>query len=215
MSLEHADAVHKAEAMDLGRLSRRIGMVLVATICSLALLALVLWTAWLSLGAVLEWPAREPVLADAVVVLGGGDSAGRYQQGRELVLAGYADTLLLIRPKQPALKDVAANVRDVAVHTETVSDSSWSEAQNTLMWMREHDVRHVLVVSDPPHMLRLAYTWWSVFRGSGLGYTLVMTRPAWWSAWNWWHNEHAAIFAGTEVLKLGYYVVRYRFGWGA
>ena len=36
----------------------------------LVLLAALAWTLWVSLGAILEWPASEPVAADAVVVLG-------------------------------------------------------------------------------------------------------------------------------------------------
>ena len=41
---------------------------------------------------------------------------------------------------------------------------------------------------------------------------LVAADTPWWSAWRWWENEQAALFAGIEVLKLGYYLVRYRFG---
>ncbi len=70
-----------------------------------------------------------------------------------------------------------------------------------------------MVVSDPPHMLRLRYTWGSVLRGTGLAYTLVATSPPWWPGWRWWRTTESASFVGNEVLKLGYYVVRYRFGW--
>ena len=213
MSGEQAGVMEEADGARVRVLAGRIARGLLAFASRLALVSALLWASWLSLGAVLQWPARSPVAAEAVVVLGG-DSGIRYQKGRALVLAGYADTLLLIRPHKAALKDLAATVRNVAVHTEESSDSSWSEAQNTLAWMRAQGIAHVLVVSDPPHMLRLAYTWWSVFRGTGLRYTLVMTQPSWWSAWNWWHDERAALFAGTELLKLVYYVVRYRFGWG-
>jgi len=81
-------------------------------------------------------------------------------------------------------------------------------------WMAANGVRHVLVVSDPQHMLRVSYSWWSVFRGSGLRYTLVAAPQANWSAWHWWENEAVAIGVGMEVLKLMYYVGRFRFGWG-
>ena len=69
-----------------------------------------------------------------------------------------------------------------------------------------------VVVSDPPHMLRLRYTWGSVLRGTGMDYTLVATAPPWWPGWRWWRNPGASDFVGNEVLKLGYYVLRYRFG---
>ncbi len=184
----------------------------------LLLLRVSLWFAvlvalWWSAGALLQWPAREPVPADAVVMLGGGNGE-RYALSKALVQQGAASRLLLINPTLSDMRDVANSLRDAEVHGEAISRSSWDEAVNTRRWMEETGVRHVLVVSDPPHMLRLAYTWWSVFRGSDLDYTLVATTPRWWSAWRWWDNEQAAQFAGFEVLKLGYYIVRYRFGWG-
>jgi uncharacterized SAM-binding protein YcdF (DUF218 family) len=172
----------------------------------------VLVAVWWSAGALLQLPAQSPVSADAIVVLGG-DSGTRYAKGRALIEQGYAERLLLINPNMPALRDIAAGVgRLDEVHGETISRSSWDEAVNTLAWMVENDMGHVLVVSDPPHMLRLKYSWASVFRGSGREYTLVAADTPWWSAWRWWDNEQAALFAGIEVLKLGYYVVRYRFG---
>ena len=79
--------------------------------------------------------------------------------------------------------------------------------------MQAEGLRTVMVVSDPPHMLRLRYTWGSVLRGTGIDYTLVATAPPWWPGWRWWRNPGASDFVGNEVLKLGYYVVRYRFGW--
>ena len=90
---------------------------------------------------------------------------------------------------------------------------SWGEALAVRDRMQAEGLRTVMVVSDPPHMLRLRYTWGSVLRGTGLDYTLVATNPPWWPGWRWWRNPGASDFVGNEVLNLGYYVVRYRFGW--
>ena len=76
-------------------------------------------------------------------------------------------------------------------------------------WMEARGVKRVLVVSDPPHMLRLSYAWSRVFAGSGLSFSLVSSRPPWWSAWRWWANEYSRHFVGNEVLKLAYYVWHY------
>lgn len=179
----------------------------------LALLAALVWTLWLSLGAILEWPASEPVAADAVIVLGE-DPGHRYLRGKELLLAGYADTLMLILPLPHVLGDATGNLKGVAVHVDRSADSTWTEARVMRRWMEANGIRHVLVVSDPQHLLRVSYSWWSVFRSSGLRYTFVAAPTPEWSAWNWWHNKATAIGVGMEVLKLGYYVGRYRFGWG-
>jgi DUF218 domain len=179
----------------------------------LVLLAALAWTLWVSLGAILEWPASEPVAADAVVVLGE-DPGHRYQRGKALLLAGYAKTLVLILPLPHVLQDANSHLPGVTIHIDKTADSTWTEAQIMRRWMAANGVRHVLVVSDPQHMLRVSYSWWSVFRGSGLRYTLVAAPQANWSAWHWWENEALAINAGMEVLKLVYYVGRFRFGWG-
>ena len=179
----------------------------------LVLLVGLAWALWLSLGAIMELPASEPVAADAVIVLGE-DPGHRYLRGKELLLAGYADTLVLILPVPHVLQDATGRLQGVKIHIDRTADSTWTEAQIMRRWMEANGIRHVLVVSDPPHMLRVSYSWWSVFRGSGLRYTLVAAPQASWSAWNWWKNEAVAIGVGMEVLKLVYYVGRFRFGLG-
>ena len=72
--------------------------------------------------------------------------------------------------------------------------------------------RTVLVVSDPPHLLRLQYAWFSSFRGTDLTYTLIASNPPWWNPWRWWQNSVSVEFVESEVLKLGYYLLHYRFG---
>ena len=179
----------------------------------LVLLAGLAWALWLSLGAIMELPASEPVAADAVIVLGE-DPGHRYARGKALLLAGYADTLVLILPLPHVLQDATSHLPGVKIHIDRTADSTWTEAQIMRRWMEANGIRHALVVSDPQHMLRVSYSWWSVFRGSGLRYTLVAAPQASWSAWHWWDNEAVAINVGMELLKLAYYIGRYRFGWG-
>ena len=168
-----------------------------------------------SMGALLAAPAAAPRPADAVVVLGGDVSlGGRYARGVELVRGGYAQRLILLYPGAEQLRDARARLPGVEVVDATPAPGSWGEALAVRQRMRAEGLRSVLVVSDPPHMLRLRYTWGSVLRGTGLDYTLVATTPPWWPGWRWWRNEEASGFVGNEVLKLGYYVVRYRFGLG-
>ena len=61
---------------------------------------------------------------------------------------------------------------------------SWGEALAVRDRMQAEGLRTVMVVSDPPHMLRLSYTWGSILRGTGLDYTLVATNPPWWRCWS-------------------------------
>ena len=163
-----------------------------------------------TIGAVLSSPAGLPHRADVVVVLGGGE--WRYARGRDLVLAGYADRLVVFEPNDAERKDALVRVPLVEFWDEVKPQNSWGEAQAVRGWMLANGWRSALVVSDPPHLLRVGYAWSSNFRGTDLTYTLVASNPPWWSAWRWWANPQSARFVENEVLKLGYYVLRYRFG---
>lgn len=183
-----------------------------------ALLLLLLLTPELALlgfitvGAVLASAASVPTRADAVVVLGG-DNGARYARARELMLAGYAQQMVLIDPSESDTRDALARFPCcVVVWNDVLPANSWGEAQVARARMQANGWHSVLVVSDPPHMLRVRYAWASNFWGSGLTYTLVASSPQWWSTWRWWQNPVAVKFVESEVAKLGYYVLRYRFG---
>jgi hypothetical protein len=167
-------------------------------------------------GALLSAPSGDARHVDAVVVLGGDGGAGglgeRYVRGRDLVLAGYSKRLILVYPSAVQISDAQATMSGVEVLDSTPATGSWGEAMAVRQLMQADGLSSVMVVSDPPHMLRLRYTWGSILRGTGLDYTLVATSPPWWPGWRWWRNPGASDFVGNEVLKLGGYVVKYRFG---
>ena len=200
--------------MSQGFFSNRLVRGLFFAVRLLVLLVVLAWVLWLSLGAIMSLPASEPVAADAVVVLGE-DPGHRYARAKQLLQAGYANTLVLILPLPHVLQDATSSLPGVKIHIDNTADSTWTEAQVMRRWMEETGVHQVMVVSDPQHLLRAQYSWWSVFRGSGLRFSMVEAPQAEWSAWHWWDNEALAINVGLELLKLFYYVGRYRFGFGS
>ena len=122
------------------------------------LLRLLLWMMLLSgfvglvylcAGAWAAWPAVQPHHADAMVVLGGGDGA-RYARGRELVLAGFAQQLVLIEPNDDERQDAVVRLRSVEIWDRVRPQNSWDEAQAGREWMLAKGLKSVLVVSDPP-----------------------------------------------------------------
>ena len=64
---------------------------------------------------------------------------------------------------------------------ELQASNSYTEAVQLLALMRKEGWRTLIVVSDPPHMRRLSWTYADVFEGSGLDYVLVASRPEWWN----------------------------------
>lgn len=159
----------------------------------------------------LSAPAGVAGEADVVAVLGG-DNGPRYQVGRQLVLDGYSRHLLLINPNRTVRADAMERLRGVELLQDFAPRDTWSEAQALRTHMQANGWQSALVVSDPPHMLRMQYAWWSVFRGTGFTFTLIATAPPWWHPWRWWQNPQARGFVKAEVMKLGYYLVVYRFG---
>ena len=90
---------------------------------------------------------------------------------------------------------------------DAISTNSWEEAVNTLRLMRDRNWTRVLVVSDPPHLRRLAWAWGKVFEGSGKEYRLIAAPLESWDPGRWWQNYTSARFVVMEVNKLAYYRV--------
>ena len=90
--------------------------VLVAFLClpELALLG------FFTTGALLSAPAGAARPVDAVVVLGGdAGTGGRYARGRDLVLAGYSQRLILFYPSAAQISDARATVPGVEIVDST------------------------------------------------------------------------------------------------
>ena len=168
-------------------------------------------------------PAGLPNEADAIVVLGGG-SGDRVARSLQLLEAGYAPQLVLTgatpdgvagTPGVHEIQDARADfllrnkVQPDKIHYVFPSSNSWQEAHSTLELMQDMGWSRVIVVSDPPHMLRLAYTWRRAFRSHSQSFILVATEPAWWNPVLWWRNQSSFTFVASEIVKLVYYVVKY------
>lgn len=166
----------------------------------------------------LQWPNEKPDKADAIIVLGGG-TGDRVAKSLLLYQAGYAKLLVLtgndqaLPEKMHAVSDARADfLRSREVPAERIlyvypSSDSWQEAQSTLGLMQRLNWDNVIVVSDPPHLLRLAYTWKQAFRGQEKSYVLVATEPEWWTPSRWWFDRTSLAFVFSEMAKLGYYVL--------
>ena len=166
----------------------------------------------------LEAPRQAPKPANAIVVLGG-DDGDRALRALALYREGYAPTIVLTGLERgdaapPAHMTwraeilAARGVPKSALRFEVESRNSYTEATNVLALMRKQGWRTVIVVSDPPHMRRLAWTWERTFKGSDLNYALVPTMPPWWFPGEWWRDEKSGSFVIMEYIKLAYYIAK-------
>jgi uncharacterized SAM-binding protein YcdF (DUF218 family) len=173
---------------------------------------------FLSLGCVVSFHAGNPRHADVIVVLGG-DSGRRVEKGAELFNAGFAPNVLLTgidarfyRPGHPNWRERrmrALGVPKKAIKVDTESETTWDEAVNAAETMQKNGWKSALVVSDPPHMLRIHQTWGKVFEGSSKTIILVPTNPEWWNPVLWWTNRTSYRFVISEIKKNIYYYAVY------
>ena len=182
-----------------------------------ALAALVV--AYVLLTAVQVWAAAhrdEARPADAIVVLGAAQYDGRpspvlaarLDHVVRLYEAGLADYIVVTGGNQPGdrFTEAAASARYLSdngvpggiVERETTGASSYESLAATARFLREEDVRDVLLVSDPYHSYRIAAIAGSV--GLHARVSPTPTSPySWWSQTRHLIKETAAVAAGRIV----------------
>jgi uncharacterized SAM-binding protein YcdF (DUF218 family) len=171
-----------------------------------------------STGFLVSLYAGNPEKTDVIVVLGG-DNGLRVRKGAELYNAGYASHIILTgiderfyHPSHPNWRErrmMALGVPKNAIRVDTQSMTTWEEAENTAETMEKKGWKSAIVVSDPPHMLRLNQTWKSAFEGTTKTFVLVSTEPDWWNPWLWWNNKKSYQFVINEIKKNIFYSLMY------
>lgn len=180
--------------------------------CFLILICSVIFVPYL-----LQAPTGKPGTADAIVILGGG-GVERLTTAFDLYKDGYSNKFILpgvetVNGDSAGISDsrriwlIGEGVPSRDIFLVDQSPSSWLEAKRTLAVMKRQQWGKVLIVSDPPHMLRLAYSWGKNFFSENKSYILVATNPPWWTPWEWWTNQASSDFICNEVMKLGYYIL--------
>lgn len=182
-------------------------------LAGLVLVGMLVVAFFLGAGWLLALPAEQPAKADVAVALGG--SPDRLDHALALLDAGWVKHVIAIQPdsaKRRAIGDRYGS--DGPVHIEDRPANTWQEAESTKAWMKREGWKRVMVVSDPPHLLRADYAFASVLRDTDATYRLIATPADWWSAMGWWRQPQSFQYVGSEWVKLGYYVLHYGYGLG-
>ncbi len=174
--------------------------------------------AW-RVGYWLEAPGQAPKRADAIAVLGGDEEGERATRAIALYRQGFAPVVVLtglemgVAPIPADLNWRAQFMEErgvprSAMHFERQAYNSLTEAEQLREMMRREGWRTLIVVSDPPHMRRLAWVYANAFDGSNVEVVFVASRPVWWQPGTWWRVERSGQFVLQELIKLGYYGAR-------
>ncbi len=192
--------------------------ILLAFIVAGAVAAVVLALAISRAGYWLEAPGQPPARADAIVVLGG-DDGDRTARALALYREGFAPRIVLTGFARGADAPPASltwqaeylaqeGVPLPAVRFEIKARNSYEEGVNIHALMIAEGWRNVIVVSDPPHLRRLVWSWDRVFMGSDRHYIPVSSQAEWWSPGHWWRDERSGAFVIMEYIKFGYYLAK-------
>lgn len=189
---------------------------LLGILCGLlaGLLVLVL-TAWLGARHLAAWlvVTANPVKADAIIVLGGGD-VSRLRKGARLYDQGVASRLVLVDTSQ---KDWTHMMRkqcdDCALEEKQItiiegSTSTQTDAELTLVHCQQNSLKSVLVVTSPYHTRRAKLFFDAIYGPIGIRTQIVSTddygklkRPD----DEWWRDERTMQTVWVEFGKMLYW----------
>ena len=193
----------------------------------------------LSLGAG-AWFARAPILqgaaqlwivtdkphcADAIVVLGGGLETRPFAAAK-LYQQGYAPKVLVANVKpgpaerlgvvpshtelnRQALLKLGVPLKAIITFGTDVS-SFYEESLALRDWVRQNEAKDLLVPMDLFSARRARWLLSRVLSASGAQAAVIAADPAEYTRGDWWQHEEGLISFQNEVIKFGYYHVKYR-----
>lgn len=155
--------------------------------------------------------------ADAIVVVSGGDTQARTDEGIKLYENGWADTLIFsgaaqdkTGPSNAAAMRARAiqagvNARDILIEEE--AETTQENAENTKQLFADNNLQKIILVTSGYHQRRAALEFERRAEGA-----VILNRPLTtdedWSGW-WWATPRGWWLAGGEIVKI---VVSYGLG---
>lgn len=148
--------------------------------------------------------------ADAIVVVSGGDTNARTDEGIKLYKNGWADTLVfsgaakdktgLSNATAMRLRAVQEGVEDRAIYTEETSETTEENAANTQSIFEDQEFRKVILVTSGYHQRRASLEFEARAKNAQiLNHPLLVDKD-----WNfaWWLTPRGWWLAGGEIVKI-------------
>ena len=156
-------------------------------------------------------PQDELRRADAVVVVSGGQTTARADEGIRLYKEGYAPKLIFSGAALDAgpsnahqMKEQAqrAGVPDSAIETDETARTTYQNATRTKPIIDQLGAQSILLVTSPYHQRRTLLTFRHVYSDS---YQLInhSSFDSRWSKFSWWASPFGIFITGSEAVKIG------------
>ena len=88
--------------------------------------------------------------------------------------------------------------------------STYDESRAVRTWLEKTGAKSIIIPTDLFHTRRVRWLFRKQLRGTGTSVTVRAVAPAEYGATNWWTNVEGLIGFQNEVVKFGYYNVKYR-----
>jgi len=149
---------------------------------------------------------------DAIVVVSGGDTKKRTEEGIKLFKAGYAPYLIFSGAAREGISNAlvmkhlaeAGGVPTEVILIEEKSRDTLENAALTAPIIREKDFRSIILITSPYHQRR-AYLAFREELGEDF---LILNHSAIDEGWrkkNWWQNEETLYLTLAELQKILFY----------
>ena len=156
------------------------------------------------------------VKADAIVVVSGGDTNARTDEGIRLFKNGWADALVLAGAAQDKtglsnaaamrIQAVDAGVPSSAIYIDEFSETTEQNAENTQNIFTDQGFKEVILVTSGYHQRRTSLEFEKRAEGvTILNHPLIFDKD--WSLW-WALSPRGWWLAGGEIAKIGAFYVQ-------
>lgn len=149
--------------------------------------------------------------ADAIVVVSGGQTTARADEGIRLYKAGLAPRLIFSgaalddgpsnahRMKEQAMQ---AGVPERAIVTDEAARTTYQNATQTRDLIGDLQARSIILVTSPYHQRRTELTFRHVY---GPDFELInhSSFDSQWSKFAWWASPFGVFITGSEAVKIG------------
>jgi uncharacterized SAM-binding protein YcdF (DUF218 family) len=163
-----------------------------------------------------------PAKADAIVILGGGANFRSFDAAR-LYQAGWAPLILVMNSELRATDRLGLTIPEAelvrrilltnAVPAEAIQivgtnlTSTRDEALTLREWLKDSHASSFLIPTGPFHSRRVRWVFRKAFGDAATRLTVTSIDPK--ECQDWWQHERTLIDFQNEVVKFGYYLVRY------
>lgn len=161
-------------------------------------------------------PQNNLELSDAIVIISGGETKERVEEGVELYQAGWAPLLIMSGAARDegtsnalAMKNMAMTigVPDEQIVVEEEATNTFENALKVKNIIQEQKITKMILVTSPYHQRRASSVFHLALKGLPIEIINHSAQDSKWRKNGWWENDWARRITLSELQKILYTVV--------